>query len=72
MDYPQMIKDIRSTLNLSQEDLARELHISYATVNRWENAKAMPSKMAKRTLIDYCKQNKLLQHVLDKYIDTGI
>ena len=66
-----MIKEIRIALNISQEDLARELHISYATVNRWENAKATPSRMAKRALADYCKQHKLLQHILDKYIDTG-
>jgi putative transcriptional regulator len=67
MDYPQMIREIRTLLNISQEDLARELHISFATVNRWENAKAMPSKMAQRALIDYCKQNKVLTPVLDKY-----
>lgn len=67
MDYPQMIKEIRTILNISQEDLARELHISFATVNRWENAKAMPSKMAQRALSDYCKQNKVLTSVLDKY-----
>jgi DNA-binding transcriptional regulator YiaG len=62
-----MIREIRTLLNISQEDLARELHISFATVNRWENAKAMPSKMAQRALIDYCKQNKVLTPVLDKY-----
>lgn len=67
MDYPQMIREIRAILNISQEDLARELHISFATVNRWENAKATPSKMAQRTLIDFCKKNKPLQPVLDKY-----
>ena len=51
MDYSQMIREIRTLLNISQEDLTRELHINFATVNRWENAKAMPSKMAQRALI---------------------
>ena len=37
MDYPEIIKLIRGHLNLSQEDLARELEVSFATVNRWEN-----------------------------------
>jgi putative transcriptional regulator len=68
MDYPQMIREIRSVLNISQEDLARELHISFATVNRWENAKTTPSKMAQRSIIEFCKQNKLLQPILDKYM----
>lgn len=67
MDYPQMIREIRSILNISQEDLARALHISFATVNRWENAKATPSKMAQRALIDFCKKNKSLQSVIDRY-----
>jgi len=33
-DYPSMIKEIRRQLAISQEDLARELGVSYATVNR--------------------------------------
>jgi putative transcriptional regulator len=40
-DYPSLIKEIRKQLALSQEDLARELGVSYATVNRWENSQAI-------------------------------
>ena len=36
-DYPALIKTVREQLELSQEDLAREIGVSYATVNRWEN-----------------------------------
>ena len=36
-DYPLLVKEVRRQLALSQEDLARELGVSYATVNRWEN-----------------------------------
>ena len=32
---------------LSQEDPARELGVNFATINRWENDKAKPSKPAK-------------------------
>ena len=35
-----LVKKIRQQLALSQEDLARELGVSYATVNRWENRQA--------------------------------
>ena len=31
-----LILEIRNRLNASQEDLARMIGISYATVNRWE------------------------------------
>jgi len=32
-----LILEIRNRLNASQEDLAKMIGISYATVNRWEN-----------------------------------
>ncbi|MBI4369147.1 MAG: helix-turn-helix transcriptional regulator [Elusimicrobia bacterium] len=43
---PFLLKKIRQQLSLSQEDLARELGVSFATVNRWENNQARPSKLA--------------------------
>lgn len=68
MDYSKLVKEIRTTLNLSQEELARELHISYATVNRWENSKVIPSKLAKRALLEYCNQNELLKIIIEKHV----
>lgn len=47
-DVAILIKEVRVQLALSQEDLAREIGVSYATVNRWENGRFMPSKMALR------------------------
>ena len=49
-DYPSMVKEVRKQLALSQEDLARELGVSYATVNRWENGQSKPSKLARAQL----------------------
>ncbi len=40
------IKKIREKLGLSQEDLARQLGVSYTTVNRWENGRFKPSPLA--------------------------
>ena len=40
------LKNILQVHGWSQEDLARELGVSFATVNRWENGKAVPSKLA--------------------------
>jgi DNA-binding transcriptional regulator YiaG len=50
------IKSIRQTLNISQEDLARQLGVSYATVNRWENNQSKPSKLAKARLDSFCEK----------------
>ena len=53
-DYPVILKEVRRQLSLSQEDLARELGVSYATVNRWENGQAKPSKLARAQLDAFC------------------
>src|SRR5579859_2532505 len=34
---PNAVKRMRLSLGLSQEQFARALHFSFATVNRWEN-----------------------------------
>jgi DNA-binding transcriptional regulator YiaG len=49
-DCPNLVREIRKRLGISQEQLARELGISFQTVNRWENAKATPSQMAIKLL----------------------
>ena len=51
-----LVKEIRRQLSLSQEDLARLLGVSYATVNRWENGLSKPSKLAKAQLESFCKE----------------
>lgn len=43
-DYPVRIKRIRGRLALTQQALADRLGVSFATVNRWENAQTRPSR----------------------------
>ena len=38
------IKALRTKLNLSQEELASRLGVSFATVNRWESGKSKPQR----------------------------
>ena len=62
-NLPELVKEIRRQLALSQEDLARKLGISFATVNRWENGQVKPSKLAKAQFDNFCakmiRQGKL-------------
>lgn len=44
------IVKIRKQLDLSQEQLARELGVSFTTVNRWEKGKTKPSPLATKAL----------------------
>ena len=44
------IKRLRKRLALTQEEFAYEIGVTFATVNRWENNKSKPSRLASRTL----------------------
>jgi len=47
---------LRRQLALSREDLARELGVSYTTINRWKNGLSKPSKLARAQLDAYCER----------------
>ncbi|ARU29195.1 transcriptional regulator [Cellvibrio sp. PSBB006] len=57
-DFASTVKALRTQLHLSQEDLAKELGVSFATVNRWENQKTQPSKLARRQLEQFIASQK--------------
>ena len=44
------LKKLRQQQRWSQEDLARTLGVSFATVNRWENGKTKPSRLAQEKI----------------------
>jgi putative transcriptional regulator len=56
-------------MNISQEQLARELHVSFATVNRWENGKNSPNMLAMKELNDLCKEKGLEEALIKKLLD---
>lgn len=59
IDFSKTVKTVRRQLQLSQEDLAHAIGVSFATVNRWENGKTIPSKLAKRQFDSFCRQMKV-------------
>ena len=52
-----LIKNIREKLNMSQTELAEQLNVTFATVNRWENGRAVPNKLAQTKLYEICNKN---------------
>ena len=65
-----LILEIRNRLNASQEDLAKMIGISYATVNRWENGHSKPNKAAWLRLYDICKERNVdLEDIIRKKIE---
>lgn len=64
-NFPETVKEVRRQLALSQEDLAHALGVSFATVNRWENSRTVPSKLAQRQFELFCAQKKQLGELTD-------
>ncbi|HJY72444.1 MAG TPA: helix-turn-helix transcriptional regulator, partial [Streptosporangiaceae bacterium] len=44
--FAERLRLLRTRLGLSQEQLARRLSVSFATVNRWEAGRSRPSARA--------------------------
>ena len=61
MSFSEKVKYVRTELKLSQEDLARELGVSFATINRWEKGSYNPSRLAKKAFEDFCKENNIVE-----------
>ena len=64
MKIDKILKTIRKELNISQESLAHELNVSFTTLNRWENNRAKPSRLAKVQLKDYCTAKGLSVEII--------
>lgn len=74
MAISEIIKAIRTELQMTQTDFAEAVHVSFSTVNRWENNKVVPNRMARALIIDFCKRNnvsELLIQELNEYISSG-
>jgi len=55
--FPELVREVRRQLGISQEELAHELGVSFATINRWENGKTTPFKLAQGQFDAFCKKN---------------
>lgn len=54
-----LIKQIRTYLNMSQTEFAEQLNVTFATVNRWENGRAVPNKLAQSKMYDFCREKSV-------------
>lgn len=60
LDYAKAIIDIRVKLDISQMTLAEMLGVSFSSVNRWENGKYEPTKLAKKKIERLCEENNIV------------
>jgi putative transcriptional regulator len=51
------IRHLRSRLGMTQEEFAHSLGITVGTVNRWENGRFRPSKLARATILEFARRH---------------
>lgn len=55
-DYQKMIVSLRNKLILSQEEFAKLLGVSFASVNRCERGHHEPTIKVKRKIVELCEK----------------
>lgn len=55
----KLIKTIRQSVGMNQEQFAKALGTTALSINRWENGKTQPNKMAQKQLFEFCKRNNI-------------
>ncbi|HLO51614.1 MAG TPA: helix-turn-helix transcriptional regulator [Kamptonema sp.] len=56
LEIAALIRELRQQLGLSQEKLAAKLGVSFRSVNRWENRRAVPSALALKQIEELLHQ----------------
>jgi type I restriction enzyme M protein len=69
--FRDVVADLRSRKSLTQEQLAAELKVSFATVNRWETGKTVPDTATLHRLAEFArKQGNDVSDLADR-LDAG-
>ncbi len=63
-----LIKAIRSAANMNQEQFASALGTTTLSINRWENGKTLPNRMAQTQLYNFCRDRQI--NVSQLIVDT--
>lgn len=59
MKFADEVKSARKQLNISQQQLSRDLNVSFATINRWEGGRTEPQPAIRDLFYQYCKKRKV-------------
>jgi putative transcriptional regulator len=65
MEISEVLKNIRAEAKITQTELAEAVHVSFSTVNRWENNKVVPNRMARALILDFCEKQNISQELID-------
>jgi transcriptional regulator with XRE-family HTH domain len=59
MTFGDSLKRAREELGLTQQELSQLLHVSYSTINRYENGRHLPSPLALDAITTFFKKKKV-------------
>lgn len=59
MEFSAQLKKIREQMGFSQEKMAQELSVSFATINRIETGKSKPCYDTLKKFEYFCNQKKI-------------
>ena len=72
MSFSEELRSIRQHCFLSQEAFARELNVSFSSVNRWEGGRAKPNMVAMKNIKAFCETHNIDFSNLEKeWFDIG-
>ncbi len=72
MSFSEELRNIRQHCFLSQEAFARELNVSFSSVNRWEGGRAKPNMVAMKNIKAFCEAHNIDFSNLEKeWFDIG-
>ena len=56
IDYHRLVRQLRTARGLTQEQLARELNVTFGTVNGWENGRHRPIPALAIRLVEMARE----------------
>ena len=72
MNFSEELRNIRQHCFLSQEAFARELNVSFSSVNRWEGGRSKPNMVAMKNIKAFCESHNIDFSNLEKeWFDIG-
>ena len=66
MSLSETLKVTRQKAFMSQEAFANEIHVSVATINRWENGRSKPNLTAMKNLKQFCDDHGLVYEDIER------
>ena len=65
-----LIKAIRAAVNMNQEQFASALGTTALSINRWENGKTLPNRMAQTQIYNFCRERAI--NVAELIVNTKV